>query len=156
LSKSRYSGIYSTKGELMWKTEFSLDTELPVALIWKTLVDIETGIIPMANGDRRELHTIVGVGATMTSTAVGILPLQSKIIELVENSVLAIQTGFNGLELVLRHTLQPLADGGTHIVRELVITGGDVAIQGPIAGPRISEDYPEALRELVYQAHSRS
>jgi len=95
------------------------------------------------------------VQGTIAVTPVGLDTLQSTITELVANQVLAEQTNFNGLVLLLRHTLRPLSGGGTRITRQLEISGDNADREGPIVGPRISEDYPEALDELVASARTR-
>jgi len=61
--------------------------------------------------------------STIAVTPVGLDTLQSTITELVANQVLAEQTSFNGLVLLLRHTLRPLSGGGTRITRQLEISG---------------------------------
>jgi hypothetical protein len=49
--------------------------------------------------------------------------------------------------------VQRLADGWTRITRELHITGDDE--QAATAGPRITEDYPEAMEDLLAVARQR-
>jgi len=95
------------------------------------------------------------VQGTIAVTPVGLDTLHSTITELVVNQVLAEQTSFNGLVLLLRHTLHPLSGGGTHITRQLEIRGDNADHEGPIVGPRISADYPAALDEVVAAARMR-
>lgn len=140
----------------MWQTEFTTESPLPPATVWDALVDLETGVIPMASGDGRALDGPFVAGGTITATPTGLGPLQSLILELVPHQALATQTNFNGLILTLRHTLQPTPGGGTHLTRQLQITGADADDQGPIAGPRISEDYPDALTEIITTAGKRA
>lgn len=80
--------------------------------------------------------------------------LESTITELTDGQLLAEQTRFGELILLLRHTLNPLDGGGTHITRQLQIDGDKADIEGPAAGPRISEDYPEALQEIITLART--
>ena len=138
----------------MWNIEYSAETELAPTAVWQALRALETGEIPMGSGDLRELNDKFELGGTITSTPVGIDPVQSTITEQVENEVLAIQTNFNGLILLLRHTLTPTNSNGTRIVRRLEITGDGAAERAQIAGPRISADYPETLEEIIRVAHA--
>jgi hypothetical protein len=133
----------------MWQTEHTIDTDLAPEAVWAALAALETGEAPMGNGDRREANGPFEVGTTISATPVGIATLESTITELTPRRVLAVQTNFNDLVLLLRHVLIPLDGGGTRIVRQLEITGAGADEQGPRVGPRISEDYPQALEELV-------
>ena len=133
----------------MWETDFTADTDLPPDAVWHALRALQTGEVPLANGDRRCLTSPFAVGGTVVVTPVGLNDLQSTITELAEGRVLGEQTRFGELNLVLRHTLHPLADGGTRITRQIQIEGEKSDTEGPIVGPRISEDYPEALQEII-------
>ena len=139
----------------MWQTEYTVDTDLAPEAIWEALRALQTGAVQLSSGDRRELNGPFEAHSTIAVTPVGLGALQSTITELVANQVLAEQTNFNGLILLLRHTLRPLSDGGTHITRRLEISGDNADREGPIVGPRISEDYPEALDELIAVARTR-
>ena len=139
----------------MWNIEYSAETELAPSAVWQALRALESGETPMASGDLRQLNNKFELGGTITSTPVGIDPVQSTIIELVENEVIAIQTNFNGLVLLLRHTLTPTNTHGTRIVRRLEITGDGADERAHIAGPRISADYPETLEEIIHVAHAQ-
>ncbi len=63
------------------------------------------------------------------------------------------QTPFNGLILLLRHVFTAQSDGGTLISRQLEITGENAADCTPIAGPRISEEYPADLERIISTTH---
>ena len=140
----------------MWHTEYTATTDLAPENIWDALCALESGEVPMSSGDLREARGPFEVGGVLVSTPVGIDPLESVITELEPNRALAIRTNFGGLILSLRHVLHPVGDGGTRIVRRLEITGPAADTQGPVAGPRISADYPEALEELILVARKRS
>lgn len=140
----------------MRQTEYTADTTLAPDAVWGALVDLETGAVPMANGDGRSLDGPFAVGGTIIATPVGLGPLQSTIIQLVPNEALATQTNFNGLVLTLQQTLHRTSDGGTHITRQLQISGDNADEQGPVAGPRISEDYPDALAEILATAQNHT
>lgn len=140
----------------MWHIEYAAQTDQSPKAVWQALLALESGEVPLGTGDRRELGGPFAVGNTILVTPVGIATLTSTITELVEEKVLAEQTQFDGLVLLLRHTLEPMDGTGTRITRRLEITGDTTGQQGPIAGPRISEDYPEALAEIIATARSRT
>ncbi|HEV2637057.1 MAG TPA: polyketide cyclase [Actinocrinis sp.] len=134
----------------MWSTEYSTETDLAPETVWTALRDWSTGVVPPANGDRHELHGEFAVGSTIASSPEGLgIVLETTIVTLTENEVFEAETPFNGLILLNHYSLRRLADGGTHITHKLVI-GGDAADEmGPTVGPRISEDYPESMEDLL-------
>jgi hypothetical protein len=138
----------------MWQTDYTLDTDLAPDAVWRALRGLQTGQVPLSNGDRRHLNGPFAVGGTVTDSPVGVGTLESTITELTEGRLLAEQTRFGELILLLRHALTPLDGGGTRITRQLQIDGDKADIEGPVAGPRISEDYPEALEEIITLART--
>ena len=109
-----------------------------------------------ANSDRFELHGPFAVGTELTVTPQGQGSFRSTITELTENSVYADRTEFGGLILTFRHTLAPLAGGGTRVTHELMIDGDDAATTGPELGPQISADFPEAMNALLAAARRKT
>jgi hypothetical protein len=76
-------------------------------------------------------------------------PLRSTIVELVDGAVYTEQTEFNGLILRNRHSLTVLANGGTLITHCLEIDGPAADDVGQDLGPRICEDFPADMADLV-------
>jgi hypothetical protein len=135
-------------------TECSTDTDLAPETVWMALRDWRTGVVPMASGDRCELQGDFVVGAVIASVPEGLdIVLDTRIVTIVENEVFEAETPFNGLTLLDHYSLQRLADGGTHITHKLIIEGD--ADAAAAAGPRISEDYPEAKEDLLTVARKR-
>jgi hypothetical protein len=137
----------------MWSTDHSADTDLAPEVVWAALRDLNTGVVPYANGDRRELRGEFVEGATIASVPEGLnIVLDTTITTIVENELFEAVTTFNGLQLMERYHLRRLPDAGTHITHTLVIDGdADVAAA---AGPRISADYPEVMEELLTVART--
>jgi hypothetical protein len=81
---------------------------------------------------------------------------RSTITELTENSVYADRTEFGGLMLTFRHTLAPLAGGGTRVTHQLMIDGDEAGTMGPELGPQISADFPEAMNALLAAARRKT
>lgn len=139
----------------MWSTEYNVDTDLPTDKVWAALRDWTTGAAPMASGDRRDLQGEFVVGAIIESVPEGLdLVLPTTILAITENELFEAVTPFSGLDLLERYTLKRLADGGTRLTRELHIDGD--AEQAAVAGPRITEDYPEGLDDLLSVARNRN
>lgn len=133
-----------------WRRRFELETDLPPAAVWAGLRSLETGETAMRSGDGRYLEAAFEAGGTILATPAGLgRTLRSTIVDLVPEERLAVRTPFGALDLLLVHTLTATGRGGTVIGRELVISGDDAGEQGPIAGPRITADYDEALEEIV-------
>ena len=139
----------------MWSTEYSTETGLAAPAIWAALSDLHHGLALDGNSDRFELHGPFAVGTELTVTPQGQGSFRSTITELTENSVYADRTEFGGLILTFRHTLAPLAGGGTRVTHELMIDGDDAGTMGPELGPQISADFPEAMNALLAAARRK-
>ena len=140
----------------MWSTEYSTETDLEAPAIWAALSDLHHGLALDGNSDRFELHGPFAVGTELTVTPQGQGSFRSTITELTENSVYADRTEFGGLILTFRHTLAPLAGGGTRVTHELMIDGDDAGTMGPELGPQISADFPEAMNALLTAARRKT
>ena len=139
----------------MWSTEYSTETDLEAPAIWAALSDLHHGVALDGNSDRFELHGPFAVGTELMVTPQGQGSFRSTITELTEDSVYADRTEFGGLILTFRHTLAPLAGGGTRVTHELMIDGDDAGTMGPELGPQISADFPEAMNALLAAARRK-
>ena len=140
----------------MWSTEYSAETGLGAAAIWAALSDLHHGVALDGNSDRFELHGPFAVGTELMVTPQGQGSFRSTITELTEGSVYADRTEFGGLILTFRHTLAPLAGGGTRVTHQLVIDGDEAGTMGPELGPQISADFPEAMNTLLAAARRKT
>ena len=140
----------------MWSTEYSTATDLAAPAIWAALSDLHHGVALDGNSDRFELHGPFAVGTELTVTPQGQGSFRSTITELTEDSVYADRTEFGGLILTFRHTLAPLAGGGTRVTHQLVIDGDEAGTMGPELGPQISADFPEAMNTLLAAARRKT
>ena len=140
----------------MWSTEYSAETDLAAPAIWAALSDLHHGVALDGNSDRFELHGPFAVGTELTVTPQGQGSFRSTITELTEDSVYADRTEFGGLILTFRHTLAPLAGGGTRVTHQLVIDGDEAGTMGPELGPQISADFPEAMNTLLAAARRKT
>ena len=140
----------------MWSTEYSAETDLAAPAIWAALSDLHHGVALDGNSDRFELHGPFAVGTELTVTPQGQGSFRSTITELTEDSVYADRTEFGGLILTFRHTLAPLAGGGTRVTHQLMIDGDEAGTMGPELGPQISADFPEAMNTLLAAARRKT
>jgi hypothetical protein len=137
----------------MWSTEYTRETPLAPEAVWAALRDLHTGTKLSERSNAIEIHGPFAVGTEMSVTPEGQEdPLRSTIVELVDGAVYTDQTEFNGLILRNRHSLTPLANGGTLITHCLEIDGPAADDVGPELGPRISEDFPADMDDLVAAA----
>jgi hypothetical protein len=140
----------------MWTTEYRTEADVAPQAIWAALRDLHSGVKLSENSDTFELHGPFEVGTAVSVTPQGQGTFQSKIIELVEPELYADQTSFGDVTLLFRHTLAPLADGGTEITHRLEIDGPGADAIAPELGPQISEDFPAAMDDLIAAARVRS
>jgi hypothetical protein len=81
-------------------------------------------------------------------------PITSVIVQATENELYADQTDLDEVTLRFSHTLRRLARGGTRVTHRLEITGPAADQVGPVLGPAITEDFPEAMDALLARAAS--
>ena len=140
----------------MWTTEYQAEADVEPRAVWAALRDLHSGVKLSENSDSFELHGPFEVGTSISVTPQGQDTFQSKIIELVEPEVYADQTLFGGITLLFRHTLTPLAGGGTSITHRLEIDGPGAETIALELGPQISEDFPVTMDDLIAAARERS
>lgn len=136
----------------MWNIEYTATTELSPESVWRAVVALQTGEEDLGTDDVRRITGPFQVGGTILVTPAGLGEVTSTITELIPGELLAEQTPFNGLTLLLRHVLKPQAGGGTLISRQLEITGNNADDRANVAGPRISEEYPQDLEAIISTA----
>jgi hypothetical protein len=138
----------------MWTTEYSTTTDVEPQAVWEALRALHSGVALSERSDRFELHGPFEVGTEVSVTPQGQETFRSTIVELEEGQVYADRTAFGALTLLFRHTLQPLAGGGTAVTHRLEIDGDEADAVGPELGPQISEDFPAAMDDLIRAART--
>lgn len=140
----------------MWSTDYTSDTDVAPEAVWRALRDWSTGAVAQASGDRHELRGNFTAGSTIISTLHGQDTMETHLIAVVEDTLLATETPFNGLRLTVHYSLQRSTDGGTRVTHSLAINGDNAADLGPKIGPRISDDFPETMNEIVDIARTKT
>lgn len=134
----------------MWSTEYSTETDLTPEAVWDALRDWSTGVVPQASGDRHELAGDFAAGSTISSALAGQdTVLRTDVLAVVEHTLFAAETPFDGLRLLVHYSLQRTAGGGTKVSHLLTITGDGADDTGPKIGPHISADFPETMDEVL-------
>ncbi|GAA1018815.1 MULTISPECIES: SRPBCC family protein [Amycolatopsis] len=132
----------------MWTTDYSAETSARPDAVWAALRALHSGTPLSERSDRFELHGPFEKGTELSVTPQGQDTFRSRITELTENEVYEDETRFGEVVLRFRHTLAPLAGGGTRVTHRLEIEGD----AGPELGPQISEDFPVAMSDLLTSA----
>ena len=113
--------------------------------IWAALRDLHSGGTNGPDNDTFELHGPFAVGTEISVTPRGRTPSARRSSSSWTNGVR--RRDASATSPALRHTLTPLAGGGTTVTHRLEITGRCRA-GGPELGPQISEDFPAAMAVL--------
>ena len=132
----------------MWVHEHTQDTTVARDRIWSVLADIDHWTDWDTSMAEIRLDGPFAVGSTVVMTPAGQDPIRSTIVVIDEGTTYADETEFGGAVLRFSHTLTDLAEGGTRIVHRVEITGE----AGPEIGPMITEDFPQAMDNLIAAA----
>lgn len=140
-----------------WGSDYTVETDVAQEDIWAALRDLYTGTKLSDHGDTIDIHGPFAVGTELSATPLGAdFVIRCKIVELVDGKVYAFRSEFNGLFITSRHSLTRLANGGTRITQHAEIAGPRAETVGPQIGPRITEDHPTAMEDLIAAARSRA
>lgn len=142
-----------TGSHAAWSHDYTLDTGVAAEDIWATLRDLYTGTRLSDRGDTIEIHGPFAVRTNLSVTPLGSdVAIRCTIVELVDGEVYAYRSEFGGLMITSRHSLTRLAGGGTRITQHSTISGPRAETRGPQIGPRITEDHPDAMHDLIAAA----
>lgn len=145
-----------TESHAAWSHDHTLETGVAPEDIWATLRDLYTGTRLSERGDTIEIHGPFAVGTTLSVTPSGSdVVIGCTIVEVADGEVYAYRSEFTGLMITSRHSLTRLADGGTRITQHSTISGPRAETRGPQIGPRITEDHPDTMDDLVAAATAR-
>ena len=135
----------------MWTTQHTAETDLPRDAVWAALRELHEGRRNVPGADSFELDGPFAVGSVVNVTPAGQDTFASTIVELDEGLRYADRTEFGDVVLVFAHDLDDTA-AGTRVSHTLTITGAGADSTGPVLGPQIAEDFPEAMEALFAAA----
>ena len=136
-----------------WTHEHTADTLVAPSDVWATLRALYTGTELGDTGDHIEIHGPFAAGTRLSVTPKGAnFVVDCTIVEVVEGEVFAYRTELNGVMITSRHTLAATQEGGTRITHQSAIAGPGAERSGPRIGPRLTEDHPAAMDQLIAAA----
>ena len=140
-----------------WAHDYTENTTVAPEHVWATLEDLYTGTRLTDHDDEVVIHGPFAVGTPMSVTPAGAdFVVACTITELLECQVFTYRSEFNGLHITNRFDLARLPLGGTRINQHSTIAGPEAEKKGPVIGPRITEDHPDAMRDLLAAAAKRT
>ena len=140
----------------MWTYEHSLETVAKAETIFEIIRDV--GRWPEWNQGVERID-LDGPFATGT-TGVMVIPdqgsLSFRLAWVGEGRGFEDETEIPGAEAVVRvrHSLEPLAGGGTRITYRATVEGAAAEVLGPEIGPAVSADFPEVMAALAARAEA--
>ena len=137
----------------MWSTECQRTVDLPVEVLWETWIKVLSGEIELPEGDRYEPREPVGPGASITMTPAGQDSVEITVTRWEPPHVQADRVSYGGVELTFTHSFMPTqTQGKSVVVTRLDVDGPGADEAGPVIGPRIAADFPQALDSLIAAA----
>jgi hypothetical protein len=141
----------------MWTYEHSLETTARAQTIFEILRDVNRWSEWNPGVERIDLD-----GSFATGTAgVMVIPdqgsLSFRLAWVGEGQGFEDETEIPGAEVLVRvrHSLEPLAAGGTRITYSATVEGAAADALGPEIGPAVTADFPEVMAALAARAEAR-
>src|SRR5919199_2237042 len=135
----------------MWTYGHSLETKAPAGAIFEILRDTGRWREWNAGVERIDLDGpfATGTSGVMAIPDQGSLPFRLAWVG--EGPGFEDETEVPGAEVVVRvrHSLEPLAAGGTRITYRATVEGPAASTVGPQIGPAVTADFPEVMVALV-------
>ena len=148
---------HNAPGLPIWSADHVVETNATPQQIWAALRALYTGTKLSEHSDTIELHGPFTAGSTLSVTPNGAdFVIHCAITEMITDVVYAYRSELNDLLLTSRHLLIRLPNGGTRITHYQEITGPTATIAAAQLGPRITQDTPQAMNDLIAAASSRT
>ena len=140
----------------MWTYGHSLETKAPAGAIFEILRDTGRWREWNAGVERidRDGPFATGTSGVMAIPDQGSLPFRLAWVG--EGRGFEDETEVPGAEVVVRvrHSLEPLAAGGTRITYRATVEGPAADALGPEIGPAVTADFPEVIAALAARAEA--
>jgi hypothetical protein len=138
----------------MWTYTHAIETTAAAEAIFALYAD--TGSWPEwdAGLERMALNGPFATGTTGSMTLRGQEPMAMRLAWVEAGRGFEDETPIPGADAVVRvrHTLEPLGEGGTRITHALTIDGPAANALGPTIGPAITADFPQTMASLAARA----
>jgi Polyketide cyclase / dehydrase and lipid transport len=138
----------------VWTSEHTGETAASADRVFDLFKDVATWAEWNAGVERMELNGPFTAGTTGTMTGPGQDPLGFRLVWVDENQGFEDETEIPdaGVVVRVRHSLEPLPQGGTKITYRCVIEGPIADEIGPSLGSAITSDFPEVIAALATRA----
>src|SRR5919202_4143758 len=140
----------------MWTYGHSLETKAPAGAIFEILRDTGRWRAGNSGVERIDLDGpfATGTAGVMVIPDQGSLPFRLAWVG--EGRGFEDETEVPGADVVVRvrHSLEPLAAGGTRITYRATVSGPAADALGPEIGPAVTADFPEVIAALAARAEA--
>ncbi len=138
----------------MWTYEHSVESQADRDAVFALFSDVATWPEWNAGVERMELDGPFVADTAGTMVVPGQEPMAFRLIWVEEGRGFEDETAVPsaGVVVRVRHSLEPLSDGGTRITYRCVIDGPAADEVGPGLGPVITADFPEVMAALSARA----
>ncbi len=133
----------------MWTVEHSVEANVTREAIWRLWSDPDAWVTWNPDIERIEADGPFATGTGITMTPKGQAPVQLQITELREQELFVDEAQVGELVIRTTHRIDRLDGDRVRVVYRTEIDGPDVDRLGPIVGPAITDDFPQALAALV-------
>jgi hypothetical protein len=142
----------------MWSYEYSVESAADAEAIFEIVRDV--GRWPEWNQGVKRID-LYGPFATGTSGLMAMpddTSLGFRLSWVGESQGFEDETPIPGSDVVVRvrHSLEPLPDGGTRITYRATVEGPAADLLGPEIGPGVTADFPDVMAALARRAEARS
>lgn len=140
----------------MWSYETSLETGAGAEAVFEIFSDLANWPEWNAGVERMELQGPFATGTSGTMFMPGEEPLAFRLVWVGEGQGFEDETPIPdaGVVVRVRHTLNPLATGGTRITYAATVDGPAADTVGPEVGTAITADFPQVLAALAARAEA--
>src|ERR1700730_7161239 len=140
----------------MWTYDTRLETRAGAEILFDIFKDVARWPEWNAGVERIELQGPFAGGTSGTMLMPGEQPLASRLIWVGEGQGFEDETPIPdaGVVVRVRHTLEPLASGGTRITYAATVEGPAAETAGPEIGSAVTADFPDVMAALAARAEA--
>ena len=140
----------------MWTFEHSVETGATAETIFGILRDTSRWSEWNPGVERVDLNGPFATGASGVMVIPGQGSLAFRLAWVGEGKGFEDETEIPGMDLMVRvrHSLEPLAAGGTRITYRATVEGPTADARGPEIGPAVTGDFPDVMASLAARAEA--